>query len=400
MSDDGEFDMLEWINLTKLSESGAKKLDTAQILDLETLLLVREGDIDSLRLSFADALRFREGIARLHAVSDIPPKLVDDTGRPSKVIPEPEKQSGKDEKDQKVYSLRDVERLLAGNKAIEAAGSIVPVSSGVNSALASSLLALIGGAEQPKPTNDALSSLMSLLAKSSGSNSSQVRELMRDILNTDGIPVNARGEKTLLPIHFVSCIRGTQDADELIHQGKGLNLVLQASTKRVIPKKLTCGQWMGANARILEKLISSGRLTPAQTVDYLDYNRKIGDLLQLYQPGSVFILDHNHRIEVNENDDRRWCDIDATLQNAHLKRKDSQQTDGSVAKNNASSGNVHRRFPRRGACYAYNSAEGCPVGKDRCRYEHVDTGDRSARSSGANERAPRFQKNFANTDSH
>ena len=293
--------------------------------------------------------------------------------------------------DAEVYSLNDVERLLAGKEAVSAGGGVEAKgsdSSGL-SGVVSLMSVLAGGSSK---SSSVLASLAALLSPASGSGASDVRELMRDLLNVDDPTTNSRGEKALLPMNFLSCIRGSQDTDEVIHSGKGLNLVLQASNRRVTPEKLSVGQWVGANARILEKLMSSGKLSPSQITDYLVYNRKIGDLLQLFTSSSVFLLDHNHRLEINENDDTRWCDIDATLQSAHLKRKDASSTDSSAGSKPV---NSNRRNSRRGVCWAYNSQEGCPNSLDKCKYDHMDSGDKSARSSGQSERAPRFQKGGA-----
>ena len=292
-----EFDLGEWIAANRISEQGAKKLDTFNINDLETLLLFRESDVDSLKLSLADTLRFRAGINRLHTVSDVIPKLVDQDGQE---IPVKEKPVIPNTSDDKVYSLNDVEKLLAGKTAVARGGPPLPPlppknipldQSALIAALASLLLKPSGEASSPP---DLSSSLLALLSGSSETANKvpDVRELMRDLLNSDGATLNSKGEKALLPINFLSCVRGTQSSDEIIHQGKDLNVVVQqASNKRVTPEKLTFGQWTGANARILDKLITSGRLSPAQISDYLEYNRKIGDLLQLYVPSSVFLLD-------------------------------------------------------------------------------------------------------------
>jgi hypothetical protein len=75
-----------------------------------------------------------------------------------------------------------------------------------------------------------------------GSKVPDVKELMRDFLNVDGASLNSKGEKALLPIQFLSCVRGTQGGDEVIHQG--------------ITSKSP-------------KLITSGCLNPAQVSDYL-----------------------------------------------------------------------------------------------------------------------------------
>jgi hypothetical protein len=399
MSDtEGEFDFRDWIAANRVSEQGAKKLETNQINDLETLLLFRESDIELLKLSLADTLRFRAGINRLHTVSDVIPPLEGEDGKP--LIKPPVVPSSPEEK---VYSLSDVEKLLAGKAAVKAGGvpavpKVKTVADNQTSLIAALSALLVKPVEEATPSQDLGSALVALLTGASGASSktSDVRELMRDLLNSDGIALNSKGEKALLPINFLSCVRGTQSSDEVIHQGKDLNVVVQqASNKRVTPEKLSFGQWTGANARILDKLITSGRLSSAQTSDYLEYNRKIGDLLQLYTPSSVFLLDHNHRLEVHHNEKKRWCKIDATLQSSHLRLKDSKMADsGSASKFVGPStpvGNSRRRQGRKGICWNYNSPDGCREGKDRCQYEHIEESS-SARSSGVVERAPRFQK--------
>jgi hypothetical protein len=399
---DGEFDFLEWLSLTRISESGAKKLISEQVGDLETLMLLRESDIELLHMSLPDAVRFRAGINKLHVI--VMPPLLGEDGQPlPKPLPVVDVKSSLDSKssEEKIYSLKDVEKLLAGGRAVSAGGS-PGASASTQPSVVSTLTALLGASSiTPAPSvpqADIGSILLSMLAKSAGSSSSpatpDVRELLKDLLNLDGPLVNERGEKALLPIHFLSCVRGTQESEELIHQGKGMNLVLQTNTKRCAPEKLTVGQWTGANARILEKLITSGRLSPGQISDYLEYNRKIGDLLQLFVPSSVFLLDHNHRLEVHHDAKRRWNEIDATLQSSHLRRKDAVVADSTFNKSAPSSSNAasSQARRRRGVCYAYNSPEGCREGKDRCRYEHVESSDRYPRASGVPERAPRFQK--------
>jgi hypothetical protein len=406
-SDDGEFEISDWVSLTRISEDGAKKLEKFSITDLATLKLFRETDVEALKLTLADSLRFRDGINRLHKVSDVPPPLLDDKGNPlaSPVYKAQATLDNATDPDAKAYSLREVERLLAGKEALAAAsgvvqkpassGTLTGASSGASSSVSgiSALSALLAGSSSAVPNpSSVLASLASLLAPSTASSSNEIRDLMRDLLNVDSSTTNSRGEKALLPINFLSCVRGSQDSDEVIHSGKGLNLVLQASNKRVSPEKLTVGQWVGANSRILEKLISSGKLSPSQITDYLVYNRKIGDLLQLFTPGSVFLLDHNHRLEVNENDSTRWCDVDATLQDVHLTKRNPVQSENAASKYASTSS---RRHGRRGVCWAYNTSEGCPNTRDRCKYEHSDSGERTSRSSGNTERAPRFQKGAA-----
>ena len=106
------------------------------------------------------------------------------------------------------------------------------------------------------------------------------------------------------------------------------------------------------------------------------------------------MLDNNHRLQVHDKADKRWCDIDATLEVAHLKKRDYVANNSMAAYKPAlgAQSSAKRGFQgaKRGVCYAYNSAEGCPFSKDRCRYEHTES-DRTLRASGGQEKAPRFQ---------
>jgi hypothetical protein len=399
----GVFNIALWMSSTGISERGVKAIDGNQINDLRTLLLFTDAEVEQLKLNVGDTLRFKAGIKDLLIAENKPPALLDASG---KVIVKPvEDVKSKVEakgltlpSGERVFSLHEVEQLLAGRSAVVAGGegglSVSKPVSDVGSSLASLL--------SSDPVINA--SLSSLLSKPADTTVSQVRDLMRDLLNFEDVPVNSRGEKVLLPINFLSCIRGTQDSDEIVHSGKGLNLVLQTTLNRARPEKLTTGQWVAANARIMNKLIVSGKLTSTTLTDYLEYIRKIGDLLQLYTPGSVFLLDHNHRVDVHESTIRRWSDIDCTLENAHLVRKEKVQSyaqQGS-SKSGASNSNNGGAFSRRALphvnapCWAFNSPEGCRFSKERCRYNHVESSDANPRQGSyeksSYEKAPRFQK--------
>jgi hypothetical protein len=253
------------------------------------LLLFKDSDVEALKLSIGDTLRFRAGIQSLHKVAEIP-ELVENVGflpkKPGKPVSTDSTKSA-----DRVFSLQEVERLLAGREAVATDASGV-------TGLFKNTEALV----PVRTSSSAVAGIASLLDKSSDASILEVRNLMRDLLNIDDSPLNSKGEKALLPIHYLSCVRGTQDTDEIIHSGRGVNLVIQ-NAKKVAPEKLTVGQWVGANSRILDKLITSGRLSASQLSGYLDYTRKIGDLLQLCVPSSVFLLDHNHRLEVHNKED-------------------------------------------------------------------------------------------------
>jgi hypothetical protein len=340
-----------------LSVAAATKVKTAQIEDRKTLLLMREVDVDALKLSLGDTLRLRAGVQSLKDKMNMMPKLVDDTGvkKPAVDVDKPK------------YSQRQVEELLAGKGAIDA---------GV-------------GAK----------SVTSTTAGTSDTTVACIRELMRDLLNIDDTSItNAKGEKALLPINFLSCVSGTQDAEDIIHSSKGINLVMQSSMRRVTPEKLSVGQWIAGNARILQKLTSENKLTPAQIDEYLEYNRKVGDLLQIFTSASVFLLDNNHRLEVHRSvkKSKDWSDIDCTLEVAHLKKRD--ESGGSLYVPAAASASASRSATvggsvRRGQlrpCWLYNSKEGCSFGRN-CRYDHVEGDSRQQRQTSQLEKAPRFR---------
>ena len=94
------------------------------------------------------------------------------------------------------------------------------------------------------------------------------------------------------------------------------------------PEKLSYGLFFGANARILARLVPN--LTP-ELACYLDYLRKIGDLMLNYTTSSVFLLDHEHRFEVVEQPDKKWNCIDqGLLMNVLKKREVSTATSTST----------------------------------------------------------------------
>ena len=70
-----DFDLRIWMSLVGISDAGVKKIELAQVCDLKTLLLFKDGDVEALKLAIGDALRFKDGIARLHQLHDKIPEL-------------------------------------------------------------------------------------------------------------------------------------------------------------------------------------------------------------------------------------------------------------------------------------------------------------------------------------
>jgi hypothetical protein len=97
--DNGEFEIADWISMTKITEDGAKKLEKCMVKDLAMLLLFRESDVDSLKLTLTDSLRFRDGIEKLHKVSNSMPSFLDDKGN---IVPKPKVKTEPTDADEKI----------------------------------------------------------------------------------------------------------------------------------------------------------------------------------------------------------------------------------------------------------------------------------------------------------
>ena len=95
-----------------------------------------------------------------------------------------------------------------------------------------------------------------------------------------------------------------------------------------------------------------------ESIRYLRYTRKIGDYLQSADTSSVMILDHEHRIQVFE-EDRRWDCIDSDKVYFHLKSPKSLNSPR-VNKDTSHNGKQICRNFNNGNCYY------CA-----CKYAHV-----------------------------
>jgi hypothetical protein len=185
------------------------------------------------------------------------------------------------------------------------------------------------------------------------------------------------GEDLFLPVNFCSHLKGHRSEDEeLACTEGGTKLYLGSGAgKKVTPDKLNQGLFLGANARILSRIIPN--ITP-EVVNYLDYIRKIGDLLVNYTSTSVYHLDHEHRFEVCERSSSiPFNFIDPTLSLNLLKKKDAVQNQSNVrgtstGKSGVNSGakGANSVSKNQGApCWQYNQPAGCQF-EPNCKYPH------------------------------
>jgi hypothetical protein len=200
-----------------------------------------------------------------------------------------------------------------------------------------------------------------------------------------------KGEKPLLPVDYVTIIPGCQpEADEVLNEHNGIELVLRsAGPKKPTADRLTTGQYIEASNIILQLLLPTFSLQ--DLADYIEFQRMIGYFMQVFNVGSVFLLDHEHRKNVFSKK-HKWNRIDNALSTGILKRKvDAPTSYSKPAKKRTQSApksvSQHSSTP----CVNYNdkskycpfnpckdphkcSTEGC--GQSHPAYKHVDSTSR------------------------
>jgi hypothetical protein len=432
-----EFDIDIWIAEAGLSDKAKKKLLDAEIGDEVAVRYIDDETLLSVKLSAGDYVRFKRAqtVYNLKCMPGLADKnkTLEDAraaaalkgdGKGSTVSPTvspPEDtgatKTGMDSGKAPMYTMEQFAAFLSGRpmEAMADLSNTQPRMEGTGNVVAGvdskvhlpgySVLPARPFASLPPPSHGdgygrALPQSSQPVASALQSSGSAAvldvnRSFMKDLLCMQDSTTNSVGEKPLLPCNFVSNVRGTvSESEEVIHTGDGTQLILKKTPKKPSPDKLSAGQWVSANIRILQRLLPS--FSEQELSDYLDYTIGVGDNLQLFTSSSVFILDNEHRIDVHKSG-RRWNNIDSRLENLFLKRKEeplsvskSQGSGGSKPQSSGSSSSSGRNSdrPRSGnVCWKYNSSEGCTFG-EHCRYVHVDSETSSKKPS---ERAPRFQ---------
>jgi hypothetical protein len=359
--DETLFSYINWQADLHLTEDGAKKVEKASLQEEGTIMCVSESDIIAMKLQLGDQIRLRNGIRQMKEKYANPPPLDDTTASmPARTPPT----SGTSPAVDSQYSLSEVMAIL--NKGSSQGPTTVTPQVGTTSSQQPRSLPCLGNrpAAVPNQRDITTSYLHDLL-------------VLGDC-NAQATAEN-RGEKALLPVNFTSNLRGTTpDNEETISQGFGTRLVLKSAVRRVTPDRLTQGQYFAANARIMAKLVA--KFTSEEMYEYLDFQRQIGDLLQVFTCGSVIILDNEHRLEVAETG-RRWNQINPTTQIALLRHREEAANRANANRGGAAhaSGNSTRgpagqgnppRAPSNKICTAYNTEAGCKYGTG-CIFRHV-----------------------------
>ena len=179
------------------------------------------------------------------------------------------------------------------------------------------------------------------------------------------------GKPLLIVDHINQAQFGSVDPfeREVCTQG-GAQLVLRASRQKPLPEQVSLAQWVGANARIMEKMVRSHQLqSPEEICAYLNYTAKFSDYAQVMEIPSVMIFDHEYRKRQAEKS-RSWDEDDFHLSSFYLKKKEPARRDQSYNHRRSSDRPlpVVRDMNGLEICKSFNTA-GCF--RDICRYSHA-----------------------------
>jgi hypothetical protein len=129
MSDPGDdmedFSMDKWMYELGISDGGKKKLETAEIRDEQSIILLDEITLLTVKLALGDFVKFRRGQVDLRLKLDKPPKLAKDSGLPAKGLEKGDKPEGATP----LYSMEQFAAFLAGRPMDAASGSGVTTTS-------------------------------------------------------------------------------------------------------------------------------------------------------------------------------------------------------------------------------------------------------------------------------
>jgi hypothetical protein len=186
---------------------------------------------------------------------------------------------------------------------------------------------------------------------------------------------------------YVSRVSHVERERAVCTQG-GTQLVLRSTRQKPTPESVTLAQWVGANARIMAKMIGDGTLKSNQEIlDYLDYTMDFGDYAQVNELDSVMLYDHEYRTKQNRKG-RKWGEDDIHLANFYLQRKREQYRPRNVTNNRPP-----RLLDSAGTeiCRNYNG-NGCY--RSQCVFSHVCS---ICKQNGHARRSHRDQQGHAST---
>ena len=365
MAEGGELLYMEW--LERITEDGRKKLEKATVVSVDSVRFLSLEEILEIRLGVGDRGVFRAYWQSLQVKEKEPVQNVDPVVKVSE-------SDGSEKHSERLYTIEEVAKYCAGGGVSIQQPLVAHSVDGRSEALA----AARGISTAPAIGVDVTSQV---LAKDRILNKLASQYAQGSILDTLSLQdLNLlggnKGVKVLLPINFCTVLNGCSfDEEEILGCGSGAGkLVWQSgknNTRRPTPERLSFGQFFEGRARIQNLLL----LNDQQKVEYLDYLRQLGILLQTFVASTVFCLDHLHRHYIFETG-KPWNVIENTLQNSVLRRREDAKQYG-VSTQQPRRDNGGRVTTDKGGkplsetvCYLFNLHKGCPYG-DSCIYPHV-----------------------------
>ena len=160
----------------------------------------------------------------------------------------------------------------------------------------------------------------------SGEETSGLQDLLGDFSaeNQEQQTPRSVAGKALFIIDNISRANSFSDefSDSPVCARGDVQLVMRSSRPKLLPEQVSLAQWVGANARIMKQLITSGVLSSREELcSYLDFTETIGDYAQVNTLQSLMVYDHEFRRHQAEKG-RLWDVEDFHLANFHLRKKD------------------------------------------------------------------------------
>lgn len=186
----------------------------------------------------------------------------------------------------------------------------------------------------------------------------------RDTTFTDPAIYLTKGEtgSVLKITDYVSCAGSELESE--IQLGGGLSLKLPSQKPKL--DSVSPAMWMAANGRIMAELLQRGDLQQQDTLDYIAYTVKVGELACRYSWASVLLYDQEYRA-LQAASGFRWGSDTPHLSTVSLREK---ATHGTQQQRQGNATTKRRPVAASGKeiCLQWNRGY-CTFGS-RCNFEH------------------------------
>ena len=186
-------------------------------------------------------------------------------------------------------------------------------------------------------------------------------------LGTGANKVKGGEAKPLLIPDFVNGqYYGSIDEDHELGSSGGTSVILRASTTKPKLENVSLSMWVAANSRIMNELMTSGKVTGKFSVsDYLAYTVKVAELLESHTLISVLQYDNEYR-KLQHKFSFRWG---SDSQHLHTRFLVKRRNTISQSPQKSQSGRNRQQQVGTPICKQFNTVAGCQW--PNCRFQHV-----------------------------